>query len=128
MMTGEKAALLFDISGLIEHSLRCVQVICGVLGRAAEQGRQRRLQLAQDNSLRPQQRIPFEPASKLVAPGSESEKDLLDENVLRLMPTIQDMEELDAKIAEKRAMMKNKQKEKMAEHKRIEAKGQAPPP
>ena len=86
------------------------------------------MQLAQDNSLRPQQRIPFEPASKLVAPGSESGKDLLDENVLRLMPTIQDMEELDAKIAEKRAMMKKKQKEKMAEHKRIEAKAQAPPP
>jgi hypothetical protein len=72
------------------------------------------LQLAQDNSLHPQQRITFEPASKLVAPGSEGGNDLLDENVLRLMPTIQDMEELDAKIAEKRAIMKKK-KEKVLE-------------
>lgn len=112
------------------HSLRCVQVICGVLGRAAEEGRQRRLQLAQNSSLRPQQRITFEPASKLVAPGSESGNDLLDEKVLRLMPTIQDMEELDAKIAEKRAMAKKK-KEKMVEEmtarvKVKEAKSQTP--
>ena len=120
------------ISGLIEHSLRCVQVICGVLGRAAEEGKQRRLHLAQDSSLRPQQRITFELASKLVAPGSESGNDLLDENVLRLMPTIQDMEELDAKIAEKRAMAK-KRREKKAEETiaRLEGtkvKAQVPPP
>jgi hypothetical protein len=103
-----------------------------VLGRAAEEGRQRRLQLAQDTSLRPEQRITFEPASKLAAPGSESENNLLDENVLRLMPTIQDMEELDAKIAEKRAMVKKK-KEKMLEEmvarlEGTEAKVQASPP
>jgi hypothetical protein len=90
------------------------------------------LHLAQDSSLRPQQRITFELASKLVAPGSESGNDLLDENVLRLMPTIQDMEELDAKIAEKRAMAK-KRREKKAEETiaRLEGtkvKAQVPPP
>ena len=81
-----------------------------MLGRAAEEGRQRRLQIAQDKSLRPQQRITFEPASNLAAPGSESGGDLLDDKVLRLMPTIQDMEELDAKIAEKRSIMKKREK------------------
>jgi hypothetical protein len=90
------------------------------------------LQLAQDNSLQPQQRITFEPASRLVTPGSEGGNDLLDKNVLRLMPTIQDMEKLDAKIAEKRAMMKKK-KEKLAEEtiarlKGTKAKAQAPSP
>ena len=56
----------------------------------------------------------------------------MDEKVLRLMPTIQDMEELDAKIAEKRAMMK-KNKEKMLEEmiarrEGIKAIDPAPPP
>jgi hypothetical protein len=56
----------------------------------------------------------------------------LDENILRLMPTIQDMEELDAKIAEKRAMMKKKREKTMEETvarpEGAEAKSQAPPP
>lgn len=50
-------------------SLRCIQVIAGVLGRAGEAGQRLRLAAAARGE------ITYEPASGLVVPGTEDEGD-----------------------------------------------------
>jgi len=52
---------------LISHSLRCIQVIAGVLGRAGEAGQKQRLEAAAKGV------VTYRPAKGLVLPGAEDE-------------------------------------------------------
>jgi small subunit ribosomal protein S2 len=54
---------------LISHSLRCIQVIAGVLGRAGEAGQKQRLEAAAKGV------ITYRPAKGLVIPEAEGETD-----------------------------------------------------
>jgi small subunit ribosomal protein S2 len=51
------------------YSLRCIQVIAGVLGRAGEAGQKQRLAAAAEGT------ITYQPAKDLVIPGSEEDED-----------------------------------------------------
>ena len=53
---------------LTRSSLRCIQVIAGVLGRAGEAGQKQRLALAQRGN------ITYQPAERLVLPEALQEK------------------------------------------------------
>lgn len=86
-----------------DDSLRCVQVICGVLGRAAEQGRERRLELAKSKNISHRERVTFGQAHNLKPPGTIVGSMDDEENVLRLRPTPEDMYDIDRKIEERRA-------------------------
>jgi small subunit ribosomal protein S2 len=52
---------------LTQHSLRCIQVVAGVLGRAGEAGQKQRLAAAAKGT------ITYRPAEGLVIPGGEEE-------------------------------------------------------
>src|ERR1700760_4290141 len=51
MMTGSSISQLLKNNMLIFYSLRCVQLICGVLGRAGEKGRKERLEAARNGEV-----------------------------------------------------------------------------
>lgn len=95
-----------------DDSIRCVQVICGVLGRAAEQGKERRLQTARNKNLPADERVTFTPAANLKPPGTVMGGMDDDENVLRLGADAQEMYETDRKIEERRAKLKAQSKQK----------------
>jgi len=72
-----------------DDSLRCVQVIAGVLGRAGEEGKLRRLAFAK------QKHYTFTPASGLELPGDLGSTGPIYPRVLKLGSTIQELEEQD---------------------------------
>lgn len=75
------------------NSIRCVQVIAGVLGRAGEEGRARRLEAADQGE------YTFVPAKKLHMPGEGAESAVYPKT-LKLGATIQDLEEADRPLEE----------------------------
>lgn len=77
----------------IYHSIRCVQVIAGVLGRAGEEGKAKRLEAAD------QGKYNFIPAKKLHMPGEGAESAVYPKS-LKLGETIQDLEEADRSLDE----------------------------
>jgi small subunit ribosomal protein S2 len=64
---------------LTAYSLRCIQVIAGVLGRAGEAGQKQRLAAAANGT------ITYQPATGLVLPGTEGENEA-DENTKGASP------------------------------------------
>ena len=98
---------------LTASSIRCIQVIAGVLGRAGEEGYQQRLAFAKDKSKPARDRIPYPFAKTLFSDGTDRKGDdeytqLKEENMLLLAPT---REAVDARIAE-RQQRKTEQKER----------------
>jgi hypothetical protein len=87
-----------------------VQVICGVLGRAAEEGKERRLGLAKSKNIPHRERVTFGQAHNLKPPGTIVGSMDDEENVLRLRPTPEDMYDIDRKIEERRAKRKAQEK------------------
>lgn len=89
---------------LISHSLRCIQVIAGVLGRAGEAGQKQRLALAEKG------RITYTPAQNLVIPEGfhnknaaakqSSDAELDEETALNLQENkgLGDAEEFEEKL------------------------------
>ncbi|KAF2400097.1 ribosomal protein S2 [Trichodelitschia bisporula] len=73
-----------------DDSLRCVQVICGILGRAGEEGKTRRLAAAQAGN------ITFTPADGFVMPGEEKTEQQKLPRVLKLGASIEELEKQDA--------------------------------
>jgi small subunit ribosomal protein S2 len=69
MMTGQSPDTVPHIIHTNSYSLRCIQVIAGVLGRAGEAGQKQRLAAAAKGS------ITYRPAKGLVMPGAEDEGD-----------------------------------------------------
>jgi hypothetical protein len=74
------------------NSLRCVQVIAGVLGRAGEAGRKQRLALAE------QKKYNFQPTPGLETPGHLKNTTKKYPTVIQLGGTIQELEEQDRGI------------------------------
>jgi hypothetical protein len=74
------------------YSLRCVQVIAGVLGRAGEAGRKHRLALAAQKTYN------FTPAANLQTPGHLKNTKSRYPSVIKLGGTIQELEEQDRGI------------------------------
>jgi len=95
-----------------DDSLRCAQVICGVLGRAAEEGKERRLRIARNKSLPAGQRVAFTPAANLKPPGTVMGGMGDDENVLRLGADAEALYEIDRKLEERRSKLKAQAKQK----------------
>lgn len=73
--------------------MRCVQVIAGVLGRAGEEGKLKRLAAADAGNLN------FTPAKGLQMPGEGAESAEYPKT-LKLGETIQDLEEADRPLEE----------------------------
>jgi small subunit ribosomal protein S2 len=67
-MTGKLSVLISDMNCTNSRSLRCIQVIAGVLGRAGEAGQKQRLAAAA------QGRITYRPTRGLVMPGTEGDE------------------------------------------------------
>lgn len=77
---------------LIPRSLRCIQVIAGVLGRAGEAGQKRRLaQAAKGN-------ITYRPASNLVIPETSEGEGLLEKIRAAASEDIMDTDEASDKL------------------------------
>jgi small subunit ribosomal protein S2 len=66
-MTGMLAHTFIRVLNTNLRSLRCIQVIAGVLGRAGEAGQKQRLAAAAKGT------ITYRPAKNLVMPGAEDE-------------------------------------------------------
>lgn len=93
-----------------DDSLRCVQVICGVLGQAAKEGRERRLEFAKSKNLPHRERVTITPANNLKPPGTIVGSMDDEDNVLRLRPTPEEMYDIDRKIEARRAKKKAQDK------------------
>lgn len=85
--------------------MRCVQVIAGVLGRAGEEGKRKRLEAADMGELH------FTPAKNLQMPGEGAESAEYPKS-LKLGETVQDLEEADRPLEE---IMKEREERRKAE-------------
>jgi hypothetical protein len=93
MMIGERSNTLETGEILIMYSLRCIQVISGVLGRAGEAGQQKRLEAAKTG------KATWEPPEGLGAPFTDKDGAPI------IAPASQGVESSDSVLEEIRTSM-----------------------
>jgi hypothetical protein len=123
-MTGNSNQLTYTASNTNKlFSMRCVQVIAGVLGRAGEEGKLKRLAAADDGKLTFSSLL----AQKLVMPGEGAESAVYPKS-LKLGETIRDLEEADRPLEEIMEERKGKRELEKAQRKAKALGGPKLPP